>query len=399
MRLVPVVCCVLIVLAGCQGLPAQNDTPTTAPATAGSTPSTAQTPAQTSTSEPTTERTREINVEGGTLPYGVNTVWTRVESMLGVDVGAPLTVRIENISADGTPRVPRFQRLLGVQPAPAVGPAGRTLQPGNIVKVDTAMLDTPTRLEYTLAHEYTHVVQFRTNTYNKLGRALDTASRDGYSVYWALVEGSATYVARQYERQYTTSTPRNLGQWYRNGSTTAKISVAPTYFGWRYLNATTESPEGLQRVYENPPRTTEELIHALPPDSEPPADLSVSVETDRQNQTTKRLGELHLRALLGTAVNESVAARAADGWGNDRRVAIGSGNETDYAWVHRWDDAANATEFEQGVNDYLAARGGLNASVRVSRVAPETTVLFVGSEAFVADVTASGTNETVTVRA
>lgn len=62
----------------------------------------------------------------------------------------------------------------------------------------------------------------------------------------------------------------------------------------------------------------------------------------------------------------------------------------------RWDDTANATEFENGVAAYLE-QTDTPGPVRVDRVAPETTVLFAGDESFVQDAAASGDNSTVTV--
>lgn len=399
MRLVPVVCCLLLVFAGCQGAP--SDTMTGSPPDSTIEPTTAQPTVTTQTSVPTTtvsEGSREVSVEGGMLPYDPNAVWTRVESMLGVDVGAPLTISVENFTASSIERT-RFQRMFGI-PTERVRLGGVTPYDasGNEVRLNEAGLDRKHALEGTLAHEYVHVVQMRRGMLQSVAQSFERPlSPDEVSVVNAIQEGSAQYVDARYREQYMTNASEAFDLRYLNSETAAKQFLARYHFGAQYVNATIDSPKNLEWVYENPPRTSEELLHVLEPGSEPPANLSVAVETDRQHETQGRFGELFIRTTFGTAVNESVAARTADGWGNDQRVAIGSGNDTEYAWVLRWDDAANATEFEQGVNAYLDARDGLNASVRVERVAPETTVLFVGSESFVSDATASGTNETVTV--
>lgn len=401
MRLVPVVCCLLLVFAGCQSGSSMPDTTVELPTETTVEPTTLQPTTTTQTAEPsaTTSRVREIDVEGGTLPYDANTVWTRVESMLGVDVGAPLTVRVENLPA--SEREPsRFHRLLGV-PADRVPLAGVTPLDagGNEVVLNGSALDRPHALEGTLAHEYVHVVQMRQNALRTMTSSLERPlEQDELAVIKAIQEGSAQYVDREYGERYMTNASEGYGTWYRNSETLTKLFLGSYYFGARYVNATIDSPRTLEQVYENPPRTTEELVHALEPGSEPVANLSVTVVTDRQNRTEGRLGELFVRTTLATSVNETTAARAADGWGNDQRVAIGTGDETEYAWVLRWDDAANATEFERGIDAYLDSKGGLNASVRVDRVAPETTVLFVGSESFVADASVDGTNGTVTIR-
>jgi hypothetical protein len=117
-----------------------------------------------------------------------------------------------------------------------------------------------------------------------------------------------------------------------------------------------------------------------------------------EHTNRRQFGELFVRSLFGTGLNESAAAELADGWGNDRQLEFEGTNSTGFAWVLRWDDAANATEFENGVATYLE-QTDTPGPVRVDRVAPETTVLFAGDESFVQNATASGGNSTVTVTA
>lgn len=394
MRTLALCCCLLLLLAGCQGTPAPGTSTTTAPPTQeGSMISTEH-----STPGTTTDRHRNIDVDGGELPYDVGEVWQRVAGIVGADVGPPVAVTVENLSTEKTQTPPRFQQLLGVEGSASGGPLGRTTPPGNQITLDDSALNRSTGLETTLAHEYLHTIQMRQNFLEPLWDEFHS-TRDGVNTYRAIVEGSATYVSQRYTQRYTNYTQVNLRKRYQNATGTTKIDAAPYYFGTRYVDTTLTSPEQLHRIYENPPQTTEELLHALPPGSEPVAPLSVTVETARETTVQKRFGEMYARALLGTALSESTAAQAADGWGNDRRVVFGSGTARDYAWILRWDDPANATEFERGVETYLDARSELNATAKLTRVAPETTVLLVGSESFVGSVSATGTNGTATVRA
>ncbi|MFB6271007.1 MAG: hypothetical protein ABEH83_13770, partial [Halobacterium sp.] len=311
-------------------------------------------------------------------------------------------VDVENLSAESGLAASRFQGLLGVSGSDSGFSLAGTTPPaseGNVVKLNAALLDEPAALEGTLAHEFVHVIQTRTWAYRSVEEQLGpTPSRDAFLVYTSVLEGSAEYVERLYERQYVDANRSSVERWYLEETTVAKQFVARYYFGMRYVNATVAGPAELDTVYEDPPRTTEELIHRLEPGSEPPAPLSVSVEAQRNTTRRGPFGELYVRTLFGTALDEPAAADLADGWGNDTRVRFGSGNESDYAWVLRWDDAANATEFERGVESYLDARDP-QGTVRVERVAPETTVLFVGDESFVNNATASGGNATVTVAA
>jgi hypothetical protein len=401
MRLRTVCCCLLLLVAGCQG-PVQDGPSSTAGPDGTTSP--ASTPTQTTTGpttdQTTTEERPEISVRGGSLPYDPVTVWTRVESLLAADVGPPGTITITNLSGNVGGQPTRFQRLLGV-PAPSTdrgSVAGRALPPGNEVQLDDAALDAEHGFETVLAHEYVHVVQMRTGARGRVWNQLDE-TYDSRVVYTATIEGAATYTDNQYTRTYTALDPQNFRAAYRNATSSARFGLAPYYFGARYVNATVDSAAGIDAIYENPPRTSEELVHVRDPSSEPPARLAMSTQTDRETTDQPRLGELYVRSLLGTALDESVAAEAAEGWGNDRRVVFGSDESADYAWVLRWDDATNATEFADAVAAYEDARSDVDANVRVERVAPETTVVFVGTESFVADAAASGSNSTVTVAA
>jgi hypothetical protein len=408
MRLGAIACCVLLLFAGCQGVsPGGQQTPESATPTA--TPSTeTRTPEQTTpstTDQPTTEVGREIAVEGGRLPFDPDVVWSRVETMRGVDVGKPLTVKLRSFPSSGTAEPSQFRRALGVESPPeSVEPAGVTpaVAEGNVVELNSERLDSAAALEGTLAHEYVHVMQMR----NWVDRSLrgeiannpSSPSVDEVFVYRSVMEGSATYVEKRYQRQYVPNTTESIAATYRNSTSTFKSGYATYYFGARYVNATVDAPADVNAVYENPPKTTEELIHRLPPGSEPPAELTVTVDADEETTERQQMGELFVRTTFGTGLNESAAATLADGWGNDQKIRFGPDTDPNFAWVLRWDDPANATEFENGVDAYLDATD-VPGAIRVERVAPEIVVLFAGTESFVGEATASGDNSTVMVAA
>lgn len=393
---------VLLVVAGCQGAPGPgggggSQVDTTHPPTDDTTTTAAET--QTATTD---RPGRSIDVEGGTLPVDPNAVWERVAAMVDASVGPPSTIRLERLRSS-TSRTP-FERALGVPTSNSSGFAGITPQSadGGIVKLHRQLTDDEMQLEATLAHEYVHVVQMRSRAYDGLLRSFSDGERltpDELSVFRATIEGAAEYVETRYARRHLGFDGDRTRTQYLNATSTSKRFIAPYSLGARYVNATVDGPDELGTVYENPPRTTEELLHGLEPGSEPPAALSVSTDTDRRAEQSGPYGELAVRTLFGTALDEPAAAALADGWGNDTRLSFGSredGGRSDFAWVLRWDDAANATEFENGVAAYLDAREP-NVSVRIDRVAPETTVLFAGSASFTSEVSASGENETVTI--
>ncbi|WP_089869409.1 hypothetical protein [Halogranum rubrum] len=172
-------------------------------------------------------------------------------------------------------------------------------------------------------------------------------------------------------------------------------------------------------MYQRPPKTTEEVLHNLSPETEPPTPLSVSVESDSSDGSAaandwKRLGddqmgELFLRVALREELSRSAAVSGADGWGNDTQIEFTSEGRTGYAWALRWDDTANATEFETVLTEYLDSRAekrgetwvdtedGETSHFRSIRAGADIVVVFAGHEEFVDGATAEAQAGNVTV--
>ena len=116
-----------------------------------------------------------------------------------------------------------------------------------------------------------------------------------------------------------------------------------------------------------------------------------------------RLGEAFLRVALATELDDERAARAAGGWGNDTRIAFNDeSGARSYAWVVRFDAAANASTFDEAVGTYLDRRTGSGPLVddrpgrrwsgtvddrrvayRLVRTDDRTAVLLLGEPGFV----------------
>ena len=358
----------------------------------------------------------DIETEGGNLPMNYSLVYARVVIMLNrTEADPPRRVDIEPDSrmGIGTSRYPEFYRLLGIR---VPEDRDRTLTAAayvaspDTVTVNRRILNRTGFTERTLAHESVHVVQFRTNAFNRVASGVAEGRRttDDSLVSRSVTEGVATYTEASYAERYGTENPtpiRTMGDRYRNASGAAKLGLAPYYFGGRYADGRVDSPAETGEIYREPPRTTEELIHGLPAGSEPVADLNVSgadvdgwelVPTSRDG-----FGELFVRVVLGSELNESRAAAGADGWAADERVAFRSAAEDDrgtgYAWVLRFDDAANATEFEEAFGQWSDAREG-DGPVATERLDDRTVAVYLGDESFVSGASANGEDDTVTVR-
>lgn len=360
----------------------------------------------------------DVRVAGGALPVEFDVVFARVA--VAVDrpsAQPPSVVRIEPTESMelGGGEYPEFYRLLGFRVSEgrerALTAAAYVATPEMIV-VNEAILADEADAESTLAHESVHVVQYRTGAFERLAgtAAAPSGSTAERLLQAAIVEGSATYVEGAYVRRYAPEAPsptESLRTRTANGSPAERLGVAPYLAGARYVDARVSGPREVRGVYDDPPRTAEELLHDRPPGSEPVAPLTVrdapGDDWASDAEATDTYGELFVRVTLETGVDEATAADAAHGWGNDvrRRFVATDGDgstRTGYAWAIRFDDVANATSFAAAFETWREARPANASTVRLVRPAPETVVLLLGDERFVTRATASGSDGAVTVR-
>ena len=383
-----------------------------------------------------------VAVRGGSLPVDHDRIFDRTEHLLGANVSPPSAVLVRSPeelhggSSDDGAGVRfsnrSFVSVMGIGREDANGGSGDGEGNGSedggggdsisvaayvpsayTVVVNERMTEAGREraLERTLAHEFVHVAQFRQGAFARMQAALGlrrSYSQDRYFAYVSVVEGAAVYVAAEYDRRYLAGEQVTVAsqERYRAAPSGVQYATAPYYFGNRYLQHRFDSPEELSVVYDDPPRTTEQLLHPGANGSEEPRKLSVMTDFG-ENRTAGRTntnGELFTRIALASRLNESRAAAGADGWGADRLVPV-VGDERSYVWATRWDSPAEADEFEAALGAYLDARANRSDGAwtdgslrfRVARTDAETVVLLAGSESFVGSASVSGTNESVSV--
>jgi hypothetical protein len=416
-----------VVLAGC-GAPVAQPPDTSGTQTAAPTTGTATAPPATATpSEP-----RTINVTNGSLSVDPNRVFERVQSLQGTDVDPPRVVRVynnvtafENQSAGVLPGGSRrFYKLAGMTAEDVNISESVTRQKngyvtglGSIVLYVGENASTVDEL-LLVAHEFTHYLQVRDGRQQRLIETLDSATlTDERYVIRALSEGGAVVTTNAYLATYANTSTTNSAMYTRVQSALpdghiGKYENGKYVHGTEYMDSRTETPANLSAVYETPPRTSEQILHELDPDAEPPTPLSVDVQTGDQWVASggDRMGEAFVRTALESAVGEREAISAAAGWGNDTvrflRPADGDG-KTAFAWVLRWDDAANQREFQSAYERSLDQRGtetdGVwrldNRSASATLIAPtdRTSVVVFGPDALVENVTVTGSPGTVQV--
>jgi hypothetical protein len=435
-RWLPVAVLAVVVLAGCMGAP------TAAPSTAGgdapddptdptSTPSTgtpgSATPtegpgtpteaaAETATPTETAADATAIRVRGGRLPVDANATFGRLVGLLDANASPPGYVvaltesDLPNASPGGATPGQSFRSVMGVVPEPNATGSLPYRYPAMTSSVGVASVypgDKPAGLvETILAHELVHYVQFRAGYATELRGSIPVGTTDGRFAFRSVLEGMAVYVTDAYVERHVPNVASNSALYDRIENVTppgtpGRYGNAWYASGADYAAARLDSPAEVERLVEAPPTTSEQVIHGYAPGVEPPRPLSVSVaESEWSAIGSDRKGEALLRVVLQNGLPEAAADRAAAGWGNDSLTTLRSGSSVGYAWAIRWDDRANATEFESAFREYLDARGNRSGGVRrvdgnafdLRRASPDTTVVLVGNRSFVTgtEVTADG---------
>ena len=415
MRSAALLTALLIVFAG-SGAPPGGSPPTnTPPPTATDTPSpestATPTPSRAATSTPSaTPDSGEVTVTVGALPFDPDPVFDRVLALTGTDAEAP-SVQVRRASgADAPPQASAFRLALGVeQPAEQQPPDGFTAPRNATAFVYEHVTDEPTAAESVLAHEFVHVVQLRNRwllaTGADLPRVDGHPTADAMRAGTMLIEGVATHYQGRYDRQFLSAkqpAPADQMATYRNASAHERLTLAPYALGPQYVSSRLEGGEDLSAIHENRPVSTEQVLHDTD-DPIAPLNVSTADSGDWVVEGRDTQGELFLRVALRTELNRSAAVDAAHGWGNDRQVTYERGNATGTAWVLRWDDADNATEFETAFERYLEAKAtpddGVwrqddgNATYRFQRLTNRTTVVYLGNESFVRAANATAETE------
>ena len=305
---------------------------------------------------------------------------------------------------------------LGVQNSNSGSSVGGFYSPSknSIVVISNAEnASTPTLDELTLGHELTHALQdqhFNLSTFNQTTRELHNA-KDG------LIEGDANYVQHLYSQRckgawngscsIPTRSSGSSGQLANMGPYLLKYqpySDGPAFVrgvrrqgGWEAVN----------RIYENSPASTEQIIHPKKYGEDAPAEFRVR---NRNSGNWKRL-QLKGRpnyASVGEAgifsmfmyphyetqgktqliparqffnINRSTGKLASfdplnynasysEGWDGDKlAVYVNDGakeNETGYVWKTRWDTRKDAREFATGYRKMLQYRNATKVDGRAN---------------------------------
>jgi hypothetical protein len=403
--------------------PTATPTPTESPTPpATPTPTESSTPTATPTPRPPSPTPRpagKVAVSGHRLGVDEESVYRSMLDMHGRDYeSAPaVDLRVKERPApsrtDQVWDVTEFMELWGYNASQLGETSIAGLAIGDRVFLYLESVPTEADRESVLAHEFTHVLQHDTGAFQQVSAGIREGNGSFRRVYLGVVEGSATYAQDRYVERHLNGTP-DRGTWREfsaNRSRFGTYVLAPYYFGPRYVDDRVDAVADLSDVYEEPPRTTEQVLHGYAPDEEPARPLVVhaeaGTETDWFHDARRVRGELFVRLALEGELDHDRAAAAAEGWGADRVLTFGEAGtaERAHAWVLKWDDPDEAEEFAAAMSEYLDARGERADGVWIDdearfdlrRVGDETVVVLAGPDRFVENTTVAGGDGNVTV--
>jgi hypothetical protein len=247
------------------------------------------------------------------------------------------------------------------------------------------------------AHEFDHALQDqRFDLQTVIGDAKDQGDRT--LARTALAEGDATLLMSLWAQQNLTTAELLKMAGSTDPASQAALDAAPPILRetllWPYTQGlqlvlgayqTSASFAGVDAIWQRPPDTTEQLLHADKLASrEPavpvafPADFAKSLGTGWKVGLEDTFGELQLNILMRTG-NPNAGADPAAGWGGDR-VALVQGPDSAVGAVvdTSWDTGSAATSAFGQLGQLVTALNAAGKHAAVLHPAPERVVLIAG---------------------
>ncbi len=236
----------------------------------------------------------------------------------------------------------------------------------------------PEIMQPTIAvHELTHALQ---DQYFDLETFLDDKSQstDELLARSALIEGDATAVMNDYQREFAGLPPISkennvdalvlqtvLGSYVTQGLASAPETLKNTLLfpyisGLRFVHTFLKegSYKKLNDIFLHPPLTTEEILHpekypAGKQESSPISSLEVERLGTIEHQDT--MGEFFISAWLTPLLGDKgEGAQSGRGWGGDRAFVVKTASgKKEIVWIIKWDSKKEAEDFEGRGNKAL----------------------------------------------
>lgn len=229
----------------------------------------------------------------------------------------------------------------------------------------------------TLAHELTHAVDDQHFGLGRLDHLANTCQDDRFDAALALAEGDATSVQLAYAQRYLTLQEQiRLG--LQGGGSTAGIppfilnlETWPYTAGLGFVHALTArgGERAVNDAFTHLPVSTEQIIHPdrYPNDVPQPVDvpdLAPALGGGWRDLDVMDVGEEWLSILLALRLDGTTAAAAAAGWDGGIYRAWSDGDHVAVVLSSVWDTEADATQFADAMQRWIAASPGQPAAVQ-----------------------------------
>ncbi|HHY89654.1 MAG TPA: hypothetical protein GYA06_12130 [Chloroflexi bacterium] len=241
----------------------------------------------------------------------------------------------------------------------------------------------PERMTY--AHEFVHALQDQHfGLRDGLGITEENCEQDSEycAAVQAVVEGDASLAEQIWLFEHSSPRDRQEILEFYQGYSSPVFDSAPEFLrldflfpydqGLSFVQSFYERGgwDGVNRLYEIPPMTTEQIMHPERyPDDIPVAvvlpDLLPVLGDGWTELDNNILGEWYTYLVLGAGaqpgwrLSESAAARGAEGWGGDRYLVYGSeSGETVLVLSTVWDSVDESEEFWTALTGYGRRRWG-----------------------------------------
>jgi hypothetical protein len=234
----------------------------------------------------------------------------------------------------------------------------------------------------TTAHELAHALQDQHFGLEEHEDAAETG--DESLAFRALAEGDAMLTSYLYADEHIPvidlwESMYQAGSLEQDALDTSPLLIRETLLfpyaaGLQFVASLYETGgwEAVDGAYENPPKSTEQVLHIDKyreedePQEVPLPDLAAALGGDWREIERDVLGELGLRLALGEHMGLAAAQEAAEGWGGDIYVLLREGDEGDFVLVMRsvWDEADEAEEFWRLYRLHMAHRYDFREDVR-----------------------------------
>lgn len=242
----------------------------------------------------------------------------------------------------------------------------------------------------TYAHEYTHVLQDQNYdiknglNYNDDACEVDT---ERCAAIQALIEGDATLSEYTWFQYYATSQDQQQVIEYINSLKSPVYDSAPAFLkddfvfpynqGLSFVQAIHDQGgwSAVDAVYNNPPVSTEQILHPslYPSDTPIPVDLPdlTSALGDSWREVSRnQMGEWYTYLILARGANsnarldDTTAQSAAAGWGGDEYLVLhnDSSNSTAFVMKTVWDTPIDASEFSAALEQSSNTRFGVTTT-------------------------------------